>query len=404
MTEQIGAHTFRRREARPSRKGSPLLFLLDDSSVLSWCGPLTVKAALALGLILAITILCASSPSIAQGAIPPSQAVRLHLAKAQEALKSNTPATAEAEFRAVLAIDPKNVEALANLGVVAFFRGDCSTAVTQLDAALAVAPTLVKAKALVAVCEKRMGRPSARADLESVFAQLTDAKLRIQVGVELADLYYQDADIDHTLPVIHALIELDPENVDLLFFAQRVYTELADSTTNKLALLAPDSARMQQLIAERLVNEGDLKNAIDHYRRALVADPRLPGMHFELAEAILQGTNDPSAQAAAKQELDAAVKADGPSAKIESAYGRIALMQGQSAEAYAHFHRSYEMNPNNAAAELGMAGILVDQGKPQEALEYLRSATRNDPLNALAHYRLARVCHSMQLADEERIS
>ena len=39
--------------------------------------------------------------------------------------------------------------------------------------------------------------------------------------------------------------------------AQRLYSELADDTLNKLAVVAPGSARMQQVIAERLVNGGD---------------------------------------------------------------------------------------------------------------------------------------------------
>ena len=45
---------------------------------------------------------------------------------------------------------------------------------------------------------------------------------------------------------------------------------------------------MQQVIAERLINEGDLKGATEHYRKALEIDPRVPGVHYELAEAILE--------------------------------------------------------------------------------------------------------------------
>jgi predicted Zn-dependent protease len=224
----------------------------------------------------------------------------------------------------------------------------------------------------------------------------------VQVGVELADFYYQNGDLDHTLPVVHELVELAPENVDLLFFAQRIYSEMADDTMNKLALLAPDSARMQQLIAEKLINAGDLNGAVEHYRKALAEDPRLPGMHFELAEAILEGGNDAAAQTAARAELDAAVKAEGDNARIECAYGRIAAVQGNFAEALEHYRHAYAMDPASGEAQLGLGKALDDEDQPQEAAKFLRMAVASDPMNATAHYRLGRVCRELKLDDEAR--
>lgn len=324
------------------------------------------------------------------------------LERGQAALKANNQALAAQQFRAALKLDPRNVEAHADLGAIAFFQGDCPAAERELRSALAASPALIRAQALIAICEGRTGNPAAQADLETVFAKLKDPGLRVQAGVELANLYYQNGDLDHTLPVVHKLVELAPDNVDLLFFAQRIYSELADDTMNKLALLAPGSARMQQLIAERLINAGDLQGAVNHYRKALAMDPHLPGMHFELAEAILEGSNDAGAQAAALQELDAAVKAEGDNAQIECAYGRIALLQGNNGEAYTHFQRAYRMDPHSVQAQLGLGKILFEENKPKEAAQYLRQAVAADPMNAAAHYRLARVDHALNLNDDEK--
>jgi Tfp pilus assembly protein PilF len=114
--------------------------------------------------------------------------------------------------------------------------------------------------------------------LEKSFPKLKDKSLRLQVGLELASLYEQEGDQGATAVVMHSVVDIDPDNVDVLFMAQRVYSELAEDTLNKLAILAPASARMQQAVAEHLINGGDLPHAIEHYKKALQIDSRLPGV------------------------------------------------------------------------------------------------------------------------------
>lgn len=326
-----------------------------------------------------------------------------HLQRGQVALKANQQLEAASEFHDALKLDPSNAEAHANLGVLSFFHGDCEHAESEFRAALKTAPGLIQATALTAVCEKRLGQTSAQADLTSSFAALRDVRMKTQVGIELADLYYQQGDLGDTGSILYTLSSINPGNVDILFFEQRVYSELASSTLDKLALLAPDSARMQQLIAERLINEGDLKSAIVHFRQALVSDPKLPGTHFELAEALMEGSpNDSKAQSEAAAELQVAISMDGDSSKIECELGRIAMLQSSTASAQTHYRRAYELDPKNAQADLGLAGVLQLQNKSEEAAGYLRMAIASDPLNPEAHYRLSQVDKQLHLDEEQK--
>jgi tetratricopeptide (TPR) repeat protein len=326
-----------------------------------------------------------------------------HLRRAEAFLKANDPSSAVKEFEAVLALNPKNAEAYANLGVIAFVQQDCATASGDFRKALAIDPSLVRIQALLGLCEKKMGKPSAEALLEKSFPKLTDKRLRLQVGMELASLYDEQGDSGGTASVMRALVDLAPDNVDVLFMAQRVYSELADDTLNKLAVLAPDSARMQQVIAERLVNGGDLKGAIEHYRKALQINPKLPGVHFELGEAILESApSDPGAQKEAENEFKTAVNIDGDTAKTECQFGDIAYSQSDLDGAFAHYQRAYQLNPNEAPAQIGLARILMTREKPQEAIKYLRMAVARDPLNGGAHYRLAQAYRRAQMMDEAK--
>ncbi len=325
--------------------------------------------------------------------------VQDHLHRAEAYLKGNDPTSASQEFHTVLAMDPNNAEAYGNLGVIAFFQHDYETAAGNFRKALAINPSLTKIQALLGVSSKRVGDPSARALLERSFSRLKDKQLRLQVGMELASLYDQQGDPTATASVMASLVNLDPDNVDVLFMAQRVYSELADSTLNKLAVLAPGSARMQQVIAEHLVNEADLKGAIDHYRKALALDPKLPGVHFELGEAVLESApGDAGAEAEAQRELDAAVAVDGDTAKTECELGSIALSRSQHDQALAHYKRAYELDPNEVQAHMALAKLFMRE-KPQEAINYLRMAIQADPLNGSAHYQLAQAYRRLQMSE-----
>lgn len=339
----------------------------------------------------------------AQSGSSQASEIRGHLQKAEGYLKAQDPGSAAKEFDAVLALDPKNAEAFANLGVIAFFQRDCQTASQNFRKAVAVDPSLAKTRALLGICRWRLGDPSARLLLEKSFATLTDKGLRLQVGRELAALYDQQGDTEAAAALMRKLVTLDPDNVEVLFMAQRLYSELADDTLNKLAVVAPGSARMQQVIAERLVNAGDLKDAIDHYKKALQIDPRLQGMHFELGEAILQSApGDAGTQAEAQKEFEIALNVDGDSARTECQLGSIALSRSQMDAALAHFERAYQINPNEVQAQMGLAKVLMVQEKPEEAIKYLHKAVEADPLNGAAHYQLGIAYRRLQMQEMAR--
>ena len=348
-------------------------------------------------LALALIFLAGALPFVA--AQPPE--IHAHLQKAAAALQAKDPDSAAREFTAVLALDPKNAEANANLGVMAFFRGDYKTAAQYLRTALAADPSLAKTQALLGICENKLGDPSARTLLEKSFPKVKEKALRIQAGMELAGIDYQQGNLDDAASVMRSLMDLDPDNIEVLYLAQRIYSELADDTLNKLAIVAPGSARMQVVIAERLINEGDLKGATEHYRKALEIDPHLPGLHYELAEAIFAAApTDPEAQADAAKELETAIKLEGESARTECIFGRIAFQRQDLNAAYAHYGRAFTLNPANAEAQFGLGRALAGMDKPQEAAKYLRMAIQSDPLNDNAHFRLAGVCRKLGLNDE----
>jgi tetratricopeptide (TPR) repeat protein len=326
--------------------------------------------------------------------------VHVRIEQAQAVLKAGDAETAAKEFRAILALDPRNAEAHFNLGLIALSSGEYRVASDELHKALALQPSL-KAQALLGICERRLGNSSAQHLLESSFAQLRDTKMRTRVGKELIGLYYQQGDPERAVPVVQKLVELDPDDVDILYIAQRLYQELAEDTLNKLAVLAPGSARMQQVIAERLINAGDLAGAAEHYRKALEIDPRIPGVHYELAQAIFESApSNPAVQVEAEKELVTAVATDGDSARVQCEFGKIALLKSDVEGAHKHYTEAFKLDPENAEAQLGLGRVLMTMEKPHEARKYVEMAVHGDPLNAAAHYRLAQIYKRLLMASE----
>jgi tetratricopeptide (TPR) repeat protein len=326
--------------------------------------------------------------------------VQAHLAQAQLDLSANSPAQAINQFKAVLAIDKNNATALANLGALTYLQGDCAGAVPYFQHALKLEPTFSKTKGLLAICETMMGDPSAQSLLEASFSELKDDRLRSQVGIQLVNLYYETGDFEHASTTIGALLQLNPDDTDVLYMAQRVYLEMADGTLNKLAIVAPKSARMQQVIAEHLINAGNVASAIEHYRAALKVNPRLPGVHFEIGECIMQLSTADTALAEAQKEFELALQYDGESARVEVRLGMIAAMSSRSDEAYEHYKRACDLNPHDVDAQMGLATALIHRDKPKDALPYLRNVVDADPMNTEARYRLAVVCKKLGLTEE----
>jgi Flp pilus assembly protein TadD len=351
-------------------------------------------------------VLLAVRASYAQALNSNQQEVHADLQRALDALRVNDPETAAREYRAALQLDPTNIDARANLGVIGFMQHHYAEAAENFRQVLKLQPSQWKMEALLGLCEKQLGRlDDAHTHLADSFPHLEEPKLKTQAGLELAELNYQVGDLGKSAEVINTLWQLDPKNLDVLYSAYRTYTDLAGSALNAIALLDPDGARMHLIIAEHLINEGDRDGAIAQYTKVLQLAPKLPGAHFELGEALLQKSKTlqerEDAEAAFKSEL-----AINPSdVNAECRLGDLYLSVGNTKleAAYESYRRALQLQPHLASAQLGMGKVLIRMGKNQEAVTQLREAARLDPVDSTPHYLLAQTYRRLgQKEDAER--
>ncbi|MBV9500165.1 MAG: tetratricopeptide repeat protein [Acidobacteriaceae bacterium] len=316
------------------------------------------------------------------------QEIQSHSRQAQHYLQEKRPDLAIGEFKAILAIDSGDLDARGNVGVLEYFQGQYAEAAADLRSALENKPELWKLRALLGMSEKRIGKnKEAQADLEKAFPQLQEQKLRVQTGLELIEVDYGLNDLGKAAEIVNVLRQLEPTNVDILYAAHRIYSELSDETMLSLAMVAPDSARMHQLMAHELARQAKDDAAIENYRIALKIDPRRADIHYELAE-MLNTQSSPAAKAEAEKEYQAALASDPFDEKSESRLGQIALRRSDLKSAIACYSQALRMQPNDADANLGMAKALMSMHQPQEAKPYLERAAQLEPFDPATHYRL----------------
>jgi tetratricopeptide (TPR) repeat protein len=329
--------------------------------------------------------------------------VALHVQKARQFLHANQPDRAIPEFRSILALEPGNLDALGNLGVLLYFQGDYAGAIPQLQTALKFDPSLWKIQALLGIAQRRTGDSAgSMSNLEQAFPKLEDRDIQIEVGMELVEMYVNREELEKASHVLQLLHEKFPTDVGVLYASYRLYSDLAGEAMLSLSLVAPHSAQLHQLMAHELARQGQLDAAIQRYKEAVKINPNLPGLHFELAEA-LNASGVKQNKDEAKKEYEAALSVSKFDEKSECRLGAMAYDAGDLNESLAHYSEALRLQPDEVDANLGMAKVLIEMKETEKARAFAEHAEQMDPTSAEAHFRLSTIYRQEhRIADSKR--
>lgn len=342
-------------------------------------------------IIFSLAACCGAVQVLSQSASVPNTPLQQHLGLAQQYLQQKRPDLAIPELEAAVVIDPANIEVQANLGVLYYFANDYAKAIPHLQTAVKSKPDLWKIQALLGLAEVRTEhKDAARQDLEAAFPHLTEEKIQMEAGQALMNLDTTAGDLDKAASVVSAMLATRPTDPRLLFMSFRLYSDLADKSTLTLALAAPESAQLHEIMGRELRRQGDDTGAIANYREAIRIEPQLAELHSDLGQ-LLYHSSDEKLKTEAEAELKTALQENPFDTRSEMTLGLIAEKRGDTNAALARYQHALQVDPNSSDACTELAKLLVVLNQREKAQALFERAIQIDPANYVAHYRLSTI-------------
>ena len=320
---------------------------------------------------------------------------------AQTYMREQRPDLAIPEFEAVLVTDPANIDAQANAGVLLFFGKQYDKAIPHLRAAVTAKPGLFKIQALLGLAENRTKDSHAAADMQAALPNLKGEKIQLEVGDALIDHYAATGELEKAASAAAILLESNPTDLRLLTLSYHLHSDLAHAALLTIALSAPRSAEMHQVMAQELARHGEEAAAVTNYREALDLNPKLPGLALEFG-MLLHTSTDQRLRNEAQAQFAAALAVNPNDEKAQLMLGEIAAERGDLQAAYEAESRAVAMQPNDEDANVELAKLLIQRKEPNKARSLLTHAIEVDPTDATAHYRLASLDREEGKAEEAK--
>ena len=169
----------------------------------------------------------------------------------------------------------------------------------------------------------------------------------------------------------------------------------SESVWRQVLRIAPQSSIAWNNLGNVLLERGEVKEAIEHYQKALGIKPDFADAHFDLAVAF----NEIGQLQAAVEQFHAGLKFDPQNATARHLLGLAHARLGEIGKAVEEFRQSLTLSPGQSMVHFDLGKALVLQERLDEAVDHFREAIAIEPDFAKAHDRLGSV-----LAAQGRLS
>lgn len=309
-----------------------------------------------------------------------------YLSRAKELFEAGDYARAGVEFRNVLQIDPKNVESVYHLGLIAESQEDFETAFNHFRAVAQLDETHVQARLRIAQYLLLGGQlEQSRSGYEELLTLAPDDPEVRTLGAAIA---LREEDMDTAESMARAVLEADPAAEGAMsvlagaLSAKGQLDEAIDLTRRTLEK-TPESGTLQQLLLRLLIQAGRNDEAVAAYRDVIAANPDAFPPRAEFARFLMaQDRRDEAIQVLREAIAD---QVGGSEARLMLS-GLLRATQGVEA-AVSELQAGIEAEPEAYAYRFALAELRFQAGQQDQARTALRgiidrAGTGEDGLNA----------------------
>lgn len=155
-----------------------------------------------------------------------------------------------------------------------------------------------------------------------------------------------------------------------------LFTHTLSVTTN--------NSRIHNNLANVLAQQGEIEEAIAHYKEALAIQAKYPEAHSNLGAALVSRGSVEEGIGHYREAL----RLDPNLAEVHNNLGVVLADQGKTAEALSHYLKAIELRPDYAEAHNNLGNVLAEQGRFAEAIARFGKALQLRPFYPQAHNNL----------------
>jgi protein O-GlcNAc transferase len=219
----------------------------------------------------------------------------------------------------------------------------------------------------------------ARARLQ---AEPRDVEAQIVLARAEAALGHFEAAFDG----FRSALRLDSRNPDALYYLSLTSGALAQAEYQRLMTMAPDSARVHQLMAESYQAQDRPAEAEAEFKAALEKNPGSVDVLVGLGDLVRSTSRFDEALTYYTRAVAAAPR------HYDALYGMGVChsYRGQQDKAVDAFRQALEVDPSSAPAHLALGISLLQTGRTENAVTELEAAAALEPRMRQAYYQLGR--------------
>jgi Flp pilus assembly protein TadD len=295
---------------------------------------------------------------------------------------------AETLWRQILAVDPRDVDALHLLGVTAAQTGRHDLAIDLIRQAIALRPHFPEAYNNLGIVLKERGytEEAVAAYRRAIALRPGDPEAHCGLGIVLRET----GELDQALAAYRQAIALRPDYPQAhcglgIVLADKGELDQAIASCRQAIALRPNYAEAHGSLAMLLSDKGELDQAIAAYRQAIVLNPTLPEVHNNLGMALKDKGSVDEAVLSYRQAI--ALNPELP--EVHNNLGIALRDRGELDEAVSAFRRAIALKPGFALSHNNLGTVLRAKGQLEEAVAAYRQALALDPDLPEAHHNLA---------------